>query len=312
MKSVTFFKNSCIRLLLAITLIIALINSYPLSTDAAAKLSINLDNNQTFYILPGATTINYDVKILSGGTLGDVTCSSSNLDVATIDDMGKMILKDAGSTKITVKSGKKSISKTINVLVRSDWSKVVSIKNASKLSVKNQVCTLKMTNHMDFPVRMTYFYNNYTESGSLLRSNVASTVIYLPANGSLDYQIMMPEDIAYVSIDHATYEYAQYNFSKINVKKISIKQSTETDRSNKTVKYKVATIKNSNKSTVIVPYHLYLYDQNKQLISVEYRYLTIAGKQTLSLREVYQTKDSHADRFTAKVTYKFETPIPFF
>ncbi len=312
MKRVAFFKHSWIRLCFVATLIIALIHVYPLSTDAAAKLSINLDNNQTFYILPGATTITYDVKILSGGTLGDVTCSSSNLDVATIDDMGKMILKDAGSTKITVKSGKKSISRTINVLVRSDWAKVVSVKNASKLSVKNQVCALQMTNHMDFSVRMTYFYHAYTESGSLLRSNVASAVIYLPADGSLDYQVMMPEDTAYVSIDHATYEYAQYNSSKINGKKISIKQSTETDRSNKTVKYKVATIKNKNKSSVIVPYHLYLYDQNKQLISVEYRYLTVAGKQTLSLREVYQTKDPHADRFTAKVTYKFETPIPFF
>lgn len=312
MEKSTSFKNSFFWLLLAFTLIITTIGINPSSTNAATSLSINLNNNQTFYILPGTTTITYDVKILSGGTLGDVSCSSSNLNVATIDDMGKMILKDAGSTRITVKSGNKTISRMIHVLVRSDWAKVVSIKNAQKLSIKNQICTLKLINQMDFPIKMTYFYNTYTESGSLLHANITSSPVYLPANGSLSYQVMMSEDVKYISIDHATYEYSQYNYPKINTKKISIKQSTETDHSNKTVKYSVATIKNNNKSTVIIPYHLYLYDQNKQLISVEYKYLSLAGKQKLTLREVYQTKDPLADRFTAKVTYKFETPIPFF
>ncbi|MCI7129919.1 MAG: hypothetical protein MSA09_05070 [Lachnospiraceae bacterium] len=289
-----------------------IISGLALTTSAATKLNINLSNNQTFFILPGTDSTTYDVAITSGGELGNVTCSSSNLEVATIDDMGKMILKDAGSTKIKVTSGNKSVTRTINVLVRSDWSKVVSVKNASKLTVKDHVLTVSLKNHMDFPIRMIYSYNTYTDAGSLIQSNASSSPIYLAANASFTYKVMMPEDVSYVSVNSATFEYNQFGCKKIDTKKVTVKESTDTDRDNKYVKYKVATLKNSNKNQVILPYYMYLYDQNGKLISVEYKTIPLAGKQKTVLREVYQTKDPHAERYTAKVVYKFSKPIPYF
>lgn len=307
------FRNK----LAAVTLVCLLTIGYIFSDNtanvsAATKLNINLSNNQTFFILPGTTSVTYDVQITSGSELGDMTCSSSNLEVATIDNMGKMILKDAGSTKIKVTSGKKSVIRTINVLVRSDWAKVVSVKSPSKLTVKDHVCTVKLTNHMDFPVKMTCNYNTYTDAGALIQTNTSSVPIYLPANGSFTYKAMMPENVSFVTINGATYEYDQYGCKKIDTKKVTVKETTETDSKNKSVKYKIETLKNSNKNQIILPYHMYLYDQNGKLISVEYKYIPLAGKQKKTIREVYQTKDPHAERFTAKVVYKFGKAIPYF
>lgn len=262
---------------LFILILSCLLSSLTLPTVAATKLDINLSNNQTFFILPGADKISYDVKITSGGELGTISCSSSNLEVATIDDMGKMILKDAGSTKIKVTSGNKSVTRTINVLVRSDWSKVVSVKNASKLTVKDHVLTVSLNNHMDFPVRMIYSYNTYTDAGSLIQINVSSSPIYLAANASFTYKAMMPEDVSYVSVNSATFEYNQFGCKKIDTKKVTIKESTDTDHDNKYVKYKVETLKNSNKTQVILPYYMYLYDQNGKLISIEYKTIQLEG-----------------------------------
>ena len=307
------FLHRVLSIALIILLTIGVIWDYnQLNVSAASKLNINLSNNQTFFILPGTSSITYDVRIISGGELGNMTCSSSNLEVASIDNMGKMILKDAGSTKIRVSSGNKSVTKSIIVLLRSDWSKVVSIKNPSKIGIKDHVCSVTLTNHMDFPVKMIYNYNTYTNEGSLLRTNIDSSPIYLPANYSFTYSVMMPEDVSFVSINHATYAYDQYGYAKINEKKVTAKESTETDSNNKTVKYKVATITNSNKNQAIIPYHIFRYDQKGQLISVEYKNMPIAGKQTLVLREVYQTKNKHAERYTAKIVYQFGKPTPYF
>lgn len=306
------FLNRLTSFTLVCLLTIAYIFSSTSNVAAATKLNINLSNNQTFFILPGTSSVTYDVQITSGGQLGDMTCSSSNLEVATIDNMGKMIIKDAGSTKIKVTSGKKSVTRTIKVLVRSDWSKVVSVKSPSKLTVKDHVCTVKLTNHMDFPVKMVYNYNTYTDAGALIQTNACSSPIYLPANSSFTYKVMMSENVSFVTIDGATYEYDQYGCKKIDTKKVTIKETIDTDSKNKAIKYKIETLKNANKNQVILPYHVYLYDQNGKLISVEYKYIPLAGKQKKTLREVYQTKDPHAERFTAKVVYKFGKPIPYF
>lgn len=298
--------------LLALAMIIAAAFGTCTETDAATKLTINLTKDQTFYILPGNTSVTYQVKITAGEQLGDTTFSSDNLRVATIDGAGTMVLRDAGSAKITVTSGSKSVTRTVKVLLRTDWTKTVSITGASKLTIKNQVCTLKMKNLMDFPVKMTYTYDTYSPSGNLLKSGNTSSPVYLPASKSYTCKVMMPEGVSYVTITGATFAYDQFGCASISTKKVKITESTKTDSKNKTIKYKVETIKNTNKSQVILPYHVYLYDQKGTLISVEYRTVQIASKQTVTLQELYKTKDDFADSYTAKVKFSFGTPIPYF
>ncbi|MCI7129335.1 MAG: hypothetical protein MSA09_01990, partial [Lachnospiraceae bacterium] len=81
------------------------VTAIPCQAYAAGTLNINLKNNQTFYLLPGTDKLNYKVSVTSKNISGDQTCSSSNLSVADIDDMGTMSINDAGSTKITVALG---------------------------------------------------------------------------------------------------------------------------------------------------------------------------------------------------------------
>lgn len=285
------------------------LTALPMPARAAEKLTVNLKNNQIFYLLPGTDRLDYKVTV-SGDAVGDMTCSSSNLNVANIDNMGNLSINDAGSTTITVSVGSKKITRTIQVLRRSDWTRALSIKNRTKLAVKNNVCTIKIKNEMDFPLKTVLHYNTIAESGSTIQFDQKTQQIYLPARKSLSYKFMLPEGITMISVENADFVYQQYGLKSISAKKVSIKEST----SKKDSKTKIITesITNKNKNGVILPYHLYLYDKDNQLISVEYRALSLAGKQKETLSYAYTTKDKFQDRYIAKVKYKFETPIPFF
>lgn len=282
----------------------------PYQTQAASTLNINLKNNQTFYLLPGTDKLNYKVTVTSKNISGNQICTSSNLSVADIDDMGNMTINDAGSTKITVSLGNKKVTRTINVLRRTDWTKVIAIKNRTKLAVKNNMCSMTISNQMDFPIKTTLHYSTIADSGSTITPDVKTSDIYLPAGKSLNYKMMVPDGITMVSINGADFVYNQFGLEKIDTKKISIKESTsKKDANTKTI---TETITNKNKNGLILPYHIYLYDQNNQLISVEYRFAGIAGKQKTTIDYIYTTKEKYLDSYVAKVKYKFETPVPFF
>lgn len=299
-------KRACI---IHVLLLALFLTALPIPSHAAAKLTINLQNNQTFYLLPGTDRLDYKVTV-SGDAVGDMTCSSSNLTVANIDNMGNLSINDAGSAKITVAVGSKKITRTIQVLRRSDWTRALSIKNRTKLTVKDNVCTVKIKNEMDFPLKTVLHYDTIADSGSTILTDQKTQDIYLPAGGSLSYKFMLPDGITAIRVTNADFVYQQYGLKSISAKKVTVKEST----AKKDSKTKILTesISNKNKNGIILPYHLYLYDKNNKLISVEYRSLKLAGKQKESLSYTYTIKDSLQDSYVAKVKYKFETPIPFF
>lgn len=291
-------------------LLVLLATSVPYQAQAATALNINLKNNQTFYLLPGTDKLSYKVTVSSKNISGDQTCSSSNLTVADIDSMGNMTINDAGSTKITVSVGSKKVTRTIKVLRRTDWTRVVSIKNRTKLAVKNNVCSMTLSNQMDFPIKTTLHYSTIADSGSTISADVKTCDIYLPASRSLAFKMMVPDGIKLVSVNDADFVYDQFGLKSIDTKKVTVKEKTaKKDKTTKTVN---ETITNKNKNGVIQPYHLYLYDQNKKLISVEYHFISVAGKQKTTINYTYTTKDKYLDSYVAKVKYKFETPIPHF
>ncbi len=299
-------RRACVTYLLLLALFLTLT---PVHAQAASKLTCNLKENQIFYLLPGTDRLDYKVTV-KGDAVGDMTCSSSNLSVANIDNMGNLSINDAGSTKITITVGSKKLTRTIQVLRRSDWTRALSIKNRTKLSVKNNVCTIKIKNEMDFPLKTVLHYDTIADSGSTILTDQKTQDIYLPAGGSLSYKFMVSDGITVIRVTNADFVYQQYGLKSINAKKVTVKEST----AKKDSKTKILTesISNKNKNGIILPYHLYLYDKNNKLISVEYRAIKLAGKQKDTLSYTYTTKDKFQESYVAKVKYKFETPLPFF
>ena len=304
-KRTKFARVSALVLLLAL-----LVTALPCQLQAADAFKINLKNNQTFYLLPGTDILRYKVTVNAAGLLGDQTCSSSNLSVADIDNMGNMTVNDAGSTTITVSVGSKKVTRTIRALRYTDWTQIVSVKNRAKLSVKNQVCSMKLTNKMNFPLKLKLHYNTIADSGSIINADQKTSDIYLPASKSLTYKMMAPEGITMISVTDAELTYDQFGLKSIDAKKVTMKESI----AKKDAQTRVVTeaITNKNKNGVILPYHLYLYDKDNHLISVEYHFIGVSGKQKTSLSYTYKLKDKYLDSYIAKVKYKFETPIPFF
>lgn len=312
MKGQTFTMGKMKRFtsIVAIFLLLLLfVTPLPDHTQAATTMKINLKNNQTFYMLPGTEHLDYKVTA-SGNVSGDMTCSSSNLTVANIDNMGNLSINDAGSTNITVAAGSHKITRTIYVLKRSDWTKALAIKNYTKIPVKNNVCSIKIKNEMDFPLKTVLHYHLIADSGSTVQTDLKTTDIYLPASKSMTFKMMIPDGMTMVGIDSADFEYQQYGLKSIAAKKIVIRENIS--KKDNQAKIITESIINKNKNGAILPYHLYLYDKNNQLLSVEYHSISISGKQRTELNYIYTSKDKHQDSYVAKVTYKFETPIPFF
>lgn len=302
--------NKSIRLFSLCLMLLLFLAAIPCQVQAADTLNINLKNNQTFFLLPGTDKLSYKVSAISENISGDQVCSSSNLNVADIDNMGNMTINDAGSTKITVSVGSKKVTRTINVLRRTDWTRVVEIKNRTKLAVKNNVCSMKLSNQMDFPIRVMLHYSMIADSGSTISPDIKTSDIYLPASKSMTFKMMVPDGITMISVNDADFIYDQFGLKSIDVKKVNIKESTA--KKDKSTKVITETITNKNKNGVILPYHLYLYDQNNKLISVEYRFISVAGRQKTNVNYTYTSKDKYRDSYVANVKYKFETPVPFF
>lgn len=301
-------KQKLLGFLTGMILFTAIATSYPICTQAASTLKINLTNNQTFYILPGNESVTYQVKITAGAGLGDqATYTSDNIVIAPIDSYGNLILKDAGSAKITVNANGMSVSRTIKIINRSDWTKAAPVKNYEKLTAKNQTGTFQITNQMDFPLRVTYTYNTFNSSNATLQTEQKTAGIHLPPNTTVTYKQYFADNVKYVSITGATFQYDQFGWKKIDKKKVTIAQKTSARKNIKTIR---ATVTNKNKNSVIVPYQTYVYDKNGKLSSIDYAYMTLNGNQKKSIKNSYFYKKTTLDEYVSKVTYKFLPALP--
>lgn len=311
-------KISIGKRLLSVTLAIIFFLSTSIITNstnlsAATKLNINLSNNQTFYILPGSDTVEYKVKITAGGNLGNnITYTSNNIAIAAIDNLGTLTLKDAGTAKITVSTETASITRTIKILVRSDWTRTASVQNADRITVKKNICTMKITNHMDFPLKMTYRYSTFSASNNTLQSDVESKPVYLPANTTISYHTYMDDDVKYVSIDDATFKYDQFGWDNINPKKITVKETILVSKKDKKVKVIKETLTNKNKKAAIIPYEAYVYDQDGKLARIDYTIITLPGGKKTSVQNTFFFKKPTLNEYTSKVKYKFLPSMPAF
>lgn len=311
-------KTSIGKKLLSFTLALIFLLNTSILTDcinlsAATTLKINLTNNQTFYILPGSDHVEYKVKITSGGDLGNnITYSSNNIAIAAIDSLGTLTLKDAGTAKITVSTDTQSVTRTIQILVRSDWTKTASVQNADRITVKKNICTLKITNHMNFPLKMIYRYSTFSATNSTIQSNIESKPVYLPANTTISYDTYMDDNVKYVAVNDATFKYDQFGWSNINTKKISVKESINVSKKDKKVKVIKETITNKNKNAVIVPFQAYVYDQNGKLARIDYTVITLPGGEKTSVQNTFFFKKTTLNEYTSKVTYKFLPAMPAF
>lgn len=301
-------KQRLLSYLSCMILLLSIIAFCPTHARASSSLKINLTDNQTFYILPGSETVQYQVKITAGAELGNqATYTSDNIVIAPIDSYGNLMLKDAGSAKITVNANGMSVSRTIKIIKRTDWTKTASIKNYEKLTVKNNIGTFAITNQMDFPIRMTYTYNTYNSANATLQTEQKSASIHLPANTTVTYKQYFADNVKYVSATGATFQYDQFGWNKIDKKKVTITQKTSASKNIKTIK---ATVTNKNQNSVIVPYQTYVYDKNGKLCSIDYAYMTLNENQKKSIKNSYFYKKTTLDEYVSKVTYKFLPTLP--
>ena len=289
-------------------LTICLVFGYANETKAATKLNINLKDNQVFYILPGNEYADFQVKITSGAELGNAaTYMTDQVTIATIDGNGLLRMKDAGTVKVTVTANNMTISRTIKIINRTDWTKTVAIKNYEKITVQKNIGTFAISNQMDFPLRMTYTYNTYNPANAVVQTEQRSQKLYLPANTTITYKQHFADNVKYVSITDAIFEYDQFNWKKIDAKKVTISEKTSAKKNVKTIR---ATVTNKNKNSVIVPYQTYVYDKNGKLSSIDYAYMTLDGNQKKSIKNTYFYKKTTLDEYVSKVTYKFMPVLP--
>ena len=178
----------------------------------AASYKINLKNNQLFYILPGNDSVDYQVKLTSGSQLnGTMSCMTSDAAKATISNDGALNILDAGTFQVSVTYNGETITRKVQSLLRSDWTRVISITNAQKITVSNnRVATYKIKNLMDFPLKVTLNYNTYDANMKPIQSERLHDFIYLAANETISYKEIVPENVKYITVNHATFTYDQY------------------------------------------------------------------------------------------------------
>jgi hypothetical protein len=89
-------------------------------TKKVTKLSYVGNRTKTMPVM-GTRLLNYDATFGKGGANAKVTWSSSNESVLEVNSRGMLKAKNAGIANITVKSGSKSLTYTINVLSIPDF-----------------------------------------------------------------------------------------------------------------------------------------------------------------------------------------------
>ena len=295
-----------------ILIVTTMLNMTALQGNAATKLKLNWSDNQVFYMLPtNYKDVTFQTELKSGGDPTDLTCTSDNFSVATIDNNGLITFHDGGSANITVTSQGKTVKQKLQVLNRTDWTKVVTVSNQSRIAVKNNVCTIKVTNQMDFPVKMSFKYDTYNKYNTKIESNLQNEAIYLAAKATVAYKKIVPESINYISIVDATFDYNQYGSKKIDTKKVTVKETDTVSKTSKKVRVIKEVIYNKNKSDIIIPYQVYFYDKNNKLSSISYKYEVVPANKKISVKFTYSPKGIQ-ENAVKKVVYKFYTPLPVF
>lgn len=281
----------------------------------AASYKINLKDNQLFYILPGNDSVDYQVKLTSGSQLnGTMSCMTSDAAKATISNDGALNILDAGTFQVSVTYNGETITRKVQSLLRSDWTRVISITNAQKITVSNnRVATYKIKNLMDFPLKVTLNYNTYGANMKLIQSERLHDFIYLAANETISYKEIVPENVRYITVNHATFAYDQYGLDKISTKKVAIKETISTSKKSKTAKVIKETVTNSNSKNILVPYQSLVYDKDGKIASISYNTLKVLPNQKNVFSGKYYTKQpAGQSEYASKIVYKFFTPIPEF
>lgn len=284
-------------------------------TVNAASYKINLKNNQLFYILPGNESVDYQVKLTSGNQLnGTMSCMTSDAAKATISNDGEMNIMDAGTFEVSVTYNGETVTRTVQSLLRTDWTRVVNIANSQKITVaSNHVATYKIKNLMDFPLKIHLYYNTYDKNMNLIQSDKPHDTIYIAANETITYKEIVPENVKYITVNHATFTYDQYGLDKISTKKVNIKETISTSKKSKTAKVIKETVTNSNSKNILVPYQSLVYDKDGKIASISYNTLKVLPNQKNVFSGKYYTKQpAGQSEYASKIVYKFFTPIPEF
>ena len=309
------WNRKIISFLVALTVIVAQVG-FTSHQALAASFNVNLKDNQVFYILPGNDFVDYQVKITSGNQLGNnMICTTNDASKATISNDGKLRIIDAGTFQITVQAANgETITRTVQSLLRTDWTRVVNITNSQKITVaSNHVVTYKIKNLMDFPLKMQMHYNTYDKNMNLIQSDKPHDTIYIAANETITYKEIVPDNVKYITVNRATFTYDQYGLDKISTKKVSIKEKISTSKKSKITKVIKETVTNTNSKNILMPYQSLVYDKNGKIASISYNTLKVLPNQKNVFSGKYYTKQpAGQSEYASKIVYKFFTPIPEF
>ena len=236
---------------------------------------------------------------ISGSTRG-VTWTSSNKNIATVNNKGKVTPKKTGTVKITAKVGNSKYTCTVKV-VKADKKK--NIKVTSEVVGNRVLLTLKNNNNcqIDFAAFEVNFYRNnkavdyaYTNAVCLPKNGTVYDIAFVP------YDKNTNKPISFTSVDVSVTDACVYN-SDYKYKNLRNNVTKKQSLSNNKI---TGTLKNNSKTTIEDAEVVALFYKGGKLVGCEFDFVYDIKANKTGKFEMYVPYDSAKKDYIKYDSYK--------
>ena len=166
-----------------------------LEAQAASKLKVNLANNQEMWVVDGMGE--RVVVRATAGAAGPIKCTSSNPSVVSADS-NVLTAEKAGKAKITVKSGKRKVTRNIVVKNFKNESAIMSLKGFQRES--DRCASVIVKNKTNRPFVATIRFKGYGENWDSVYEDPGECYVSLKAKGEQKVYFMASEEIEHIKL----------------------------------------------------------------------------------------------------------------
>ena len=166
-----------------------------LKAQAASTLKVNLTNNQEMWVVDG--TGERIVVRATAGAIGPIKCTSSNSSVVSAYD-NVITAEKAGKAKITVKSGKRKLTRNIIVKNFKNESAIMNLKGFQRES--DRCASVIVKNKTNRPFVATISFEGYGKNWDNVYEDPGVCYVSLKAKGEQRVYFMASEEIEHVKL----------------------------------------------------------------------------------------------------------------